>query len=472
LNTKLENNLCSVGNAATLYDHWNDINGDPMPWISQGVYDEGDEITVEAVLTTNHAGHMDMYLCPDGNDSTQECLWANPATLVRDELYGGPTDPTYPERAYFANDKSEFKFTYKLPEGLYGDNVLIQWRYITANSCFPPGYKGTAVGDRLLELGWLRASGMGDCLYPYDPTGATGAGKPEQFWNCAEITINARGPTPPTPPTPPTTAAPVGPSPTKAPVGPSPGYCSYAGIWDTNREECDGLAEGGDWCNENQGQCEGSCNGNWCIIVTPTLSPTYQPTPKASPRPTASSTNQPTTCTDVPSDEFFYKMKDGAPKFKTCEWLASKPDDKITKTCEKKTDWYDGIGPAKEVCKETCQTCPTASPTMRPTISPTSSPNKVPTKAPTKAQSSAPTRAPHPTEDVCCSQFFDVCKDNPWCQESEENCVTCNGVFLPNLPLTCTPRFGMCSSDEECCYPSTCVVGLNGGTAGQCMYYP
>ena len=91
LNTKATNDLCSVGNAATLYDKWNDINGDPMPWTSQAVYDEGDEITVEAVLATNHAGHMDMYLCPDGNDSTQECLWANPVTLVRDELHGGPT---------------------------------------------------------------------------------------------------------------------------------------------------------------------------------------------------------------------------------------------------------------------------------------------------------------------------------------------------------------------------------------------
>lgn len=30
------------------------------------------------------------YICPDGNDSTQECLWENPLTMVRDELYGGP----------------------------------------------------------------------------------------------------------------------------------------------------------------------------------------------------------------------------------------------------------------------------------------------------------------------------------------------------------------------------------------------
>jgi len=75
-----------------------------------------------------------------------------------------------------------------------------------------------------------------------------------------------------------------------------------------------------------------------------------------------------------------------------------------------------------------------------------------------------PTKSPT-SGTVCCSQFFNVCKPNPFCQESESNCKTCNGVFLPNLPLQCTPRYGMCTSNDECCYPSTC-------DGGQCMYYP
>lgn len=90
LNIKEADDLCGVGNSGTTYDNFNDINGDPMPWTSQAIYQEGDEITVEAFLSTNHAGHMEMWLCPDGNDSTQECLWSNPATMIRDELYGGP----------------------------------------------------------------------------------------------------------------------------------------------------------------------------------------------------------------------------------------------------------------------------------------------------------------------------------------------------------------------------------------------
>ena len=115
---------------------------------------------------------------------------------------------------------------------------MIQWRYITANSCFPPGYRNTEVGDTLQDLGWLRASGMSDCIFPYDPTGATGSGMPEQFWNCAEISIECNDPTispaptrPPVP-TPEVTSPPV-PAPTDPP-GPTPGYCSYSGIWDTS----------------------------------------------------------------------------------------------------------------------------------------------------------------------------------------------------------------------------------------------
>ena len=147
-------------------------------------------------------------------------------------------DPTYPERAYYSNDQSEFKFTYKLPEGVCGEKVLLQWRYITANSCFPRGYKNTAVGERLLELGWLRASGMGDCEYPYDTTGAVGTGKPEQFWNCAEITIKCSSPTvspAPTLPVQPTPLPKPTPVLTKAPAAvPTFGYCNYGGTHDTN----------------------------------------------------------------------------------------------------------------------------------------------------------------------------------------------------------------------------------------------
>lgn len=78
---------------------------------------------------------------------------------------------------------------------------------------------------------------MSDCQYPYDPTGATGAGKPEQFWNCAEITINCANPTvspAPTEPPQPTLQPRPTPSPTSSPVTPTVGYCNYGGTHDTS----------------------------------------------------------------------------------------------------------------------------------------------------------------------------------------------------------------------------------------------
>merc|ERR1712113_360165 len=151
-----------------------------------------------------------------------------------------------------------------------------------------------------------------------------------------------------------------------------------------------------------------------------------------------------------------------------------KNESKRKQICKKFTDSYGNFKPAKEVCKVACDTCESRSPTTRPTETPTTRPTTSPTtSAPITPGTGQPTQAPV-SGDVCCSQFFDVCKPNPWCQESVENCTTCNGVFLPGLPKgpdVCTPRFGMCSEDEDkCCYPSKCVAG-NGG-AGQCMYSP
>ncbi|CAB9507316.1 expressed unknown protein [Seminavis robusta] len=92
-------------------------------------------------------------------------------------------------------------------------------------------------------------------------------------------------------PTPSPTKAPVPdptPSPTKAPVpAPTPaaggsGYCNYNG--------CNGVHEGGDWCNAEQSRCEGNCNGVWCSggpspVASPTDAPVSSPTP--APVPTA-----------------------------------------------------------------------------------------------------------------------------------------------------------------------------------------
>ena len=65
-----------------------------------------------------------------------------------------------------------------------GGRILMQWYYATANSCFSPGYKGTAIGDYLNSKGWLRSGGnLSSCNLPFDKTGQ---GSPERvrFKHC------------------------------------------------------------------------------------------------------------------------------------------------------------------------------------------------------------------------------------------------------------------------------------------------
>ena len=139
INRKQANQVC--GTMAQNYDDYRDSLGNPMPWIPQGVYSAGQEIDIEIMLTANHWGHFELYVCPDGNASTQDCFLRNPMTMVQDLKYNGPRDPNYPERGYLGSNRREtFRFRYRLPDGVVGNRVMMQWRYVKANSCLPRGY--------------------------------------------------------------------------------------------------------------------------------------------------------------------------------------------------------------------------------------------------------------------------------------------------------------------------------------------
>lgn len=45
---------------------------------------------------------MEIWLCPDVDNPSQECFESNPATLIEDVAHNGPVHAEYPERAYFA----------------------------------------------------------------------------------------------------------------------------------------------------------------------------------------------------------------------------------------------------------------------------------------------------------------------------------------------------------------------------------
>jgi hypothetical protein len=98
---------------------------------------------------------------------------------VADELYGATKDPNHPTRAYIApqvrarNDNTGvpgqfYRFRLKLPDNVSGDLVLLQWYYLTANSCTHPGYDKYSfpqdwgdMNDRLSLCGNIPADGNG-----------------------------------------------------------------------------------------------------------------------------------------------------------------------------------------------------------------------------------------------------------------------------------------------------------------------
>jgi hypothetical protein len=68
---------------------------------------------------------------------------------------------------------------FKLPSGLTGDKITLQWHWVTGNSCMSAGYD-----DYAWPPGWEKG-GMGPCP-DEDNLSPTGVGQPEQFWNCVE----------------------------------------------------------------------------------------------------------------------------------------------------------------------------------------------------------------------------------------------------------------------------------------------
>jgi len=197
---------CGANNGFN-YDSPKNAIGGPMGANPQAVYSAEEEITVDVVLTAHHKGHFVLKACPiaEFEVATQECFDQHPLTFVEDLLYGAPVDTNHPERGYIAPtshpgiqmDNSGvhgylFTHKYRLPSGLTGDLILLQWKYYTANSCKMEGYDDYPFPDS----SWNPTVELCGNISP------DGNSTPERFWNCAEISILSNGPVTPTTPAP------------------------------------------------------------------------------------------------------------------------------------------------------------------------------------------------------------------------------------------------------------------------------
>ena len=178
-----------------------------------------------------------------------------------------------------------FEFVFRLPEGMYGDEVLLQWLYITANSCSPPGYaEYFAAHPELPSSYWT--PGVSTCTPPYPSDGTRGTTWPERFYNCAEISVTQSGTSSPTvspKPTPaPTTSSPTDSlNPTLPPVSTPSCLLEWADCTYDWSGCCDGLK-----CTQVNEAGWGTCLVDTCTDEDPTPPPTNAPTPPVTNAPT------------------------------------------------------------------------------------------------------------------------------------------------------------------------------------------
>ncbi|KAK2078077.1 hypothetical protein QBZ16_003945 [Prototheca wickerhamii] len=149
-----------------------------------GVYEEGAVIPITVTVTTSHSGDWSFRICKiqgggiaeETAQLTENCL--NEHVLTQAAVPGAqnPGDRWYHTGSSGAGT---YTFNYQLPAGLNCDGVttkcVMQWYWLTGNSCLPPGEPAQ----------WV-----------LDPTMATcgvAQGYPEEFFNCADIVIKASG---------------------------------------------------------------------------------------------------------------------------------------------------------------------------------------------------------------------------------------------------------------------------------------
>jgi chitinase len=273
--------ICGTAGGAPKYDIPLSAGGSLMPADPQMQYAKGQEIEVDILLTAHHKGHFEFFACPiaHGEVPTANCFESYPLEFISDPLYGAPKDPNYPNRAYIAPatrvetktvglSGNYYRFKMKLPNNLTGDLVLLQWHYLTANSCSFEGYDAYP-----FPTSWGNMGSLAVC----QDISADGNGSPEQFWNCAEISISDGPVTPSTPaPVPPPTPAepnePYGYGPT-----PAVGSCGDGSVGNgicANTAEC--CSKWG-WCSPSTAHCGNATPETAAPIQT--SSPVQNPAP-------------------------------------------------------------------------------------------------------------------------------------------------------------------------------------------------
>lgn len=186
-------------------------------------YQQGDEISIKITITTHHNGFMEFHVCDVdkcGGEISEDCFRdghcyqleraSNPTCDSGESSRCGPKDPAYPGRWYLPcatvpNRRDLFEsvggdedtILYKLPKDLECDHCVLQWYWASANTCNPPGVVDY-FNDPTTKPDWGSCKGQNGAVGGYSrrakECGISDKPQhyPEQFLQCADISIGKK----------------------------------------------------------------------------------------------------------------------------------------------------------------------------------------------------------------------------------------------------------------------------------------
>lgn len=189
-----------------------------------GTFAAGGLLEVETIVTAHHKGYIELRICSRPDDLTQDCF--DEHLLVRDDDSAStdpaPVDANHPGRWYIpppdfdwspdsisiADSNScsrtpppfvRYRWSVRLPADLECEHCVVQFFWVTANSCNPAGlaeyFESSATQSWIASKFGGEASAWWKPLLASCPTDVvdprTNNNGAEKFWNCADIEVQS-----------------------------------------------------------------------------------------------------------------------------------------------------------------------------------------------------------------------------------------------------------------------------------------
>jgi len=180
-------------------------------------YKQGGQISVDLAIIAHHNGYMELYVCDVakcGGEISRQCFqqrscyklnrsWDNSCESRTDPLCA-PIDQKHPSRFYLPCGKSYSpgrgtdvfgggKIKYNLPKDLHCEHCVLQWYWVSANTCNPPGLLEYYKSDRAPQWGECPGQGEAKGGYRRWDTPCGGGNLSEEYYTCADIRIDKAG---------------------------------------------------------------------------------------------------------------------------------------------------------------------------------------------------------------------------------------------------------------------------------------